>query len=241
MQNEPDIDEIPWTEHICGVVLSAEERAVYLELFMQLMTQNLRIRRHGRGLYDSAEVARLDAIIGNSEGPEEALLKRCCLFAFQSVTDKNDKGNRVSPNDEEDGDRMSESPSMLSSESKEDHREAAVAKDSQQTLLEIRKKELVHLAKDITAKLRQGLYLKSKLKELDEGDVILQFDTLLDKIDKHEFGDWLVTLQILGLVNKAKASSDPESDETEFYLSENEVGWQKTSAHRSLQRNEANG
>ena len=191
MQNEPDIGEIPWTDHICGIVLSPEERSVYLELFMQLMTQNLRIRRHGRGLYDSAEVARLDAIIGDSESPEEALLKRCCLFAFPGVTGQ------------------------------------PVGTSVEKTLDQIRRVELVNLARDITAKVRQGLYLKSKLDELNEDGIILQFDTLLDNIRNDEFGDIMVTRRIMDLVRKANADSNPERDEREFYLSANEVSWQR--------------
>ncbi|KAK2879373.1 hypothetical protein FQN49_000940 [Arthroderma sp. PD_2] len=134
-KNIPDIDDIPWTEHIIGVALSAAERAVYLELFMQLMSQNMRLRKHGRGLYDSDEIARLDEIIGNSSGPEEALSKRCSLFTFADATPP---------------------PSPTSQKKK---------LEDDNPLVITRRKQLVSLAADIGSRLRRGLWLRGQLDE----------------------------------------------------------------------------
>ncbi|KAK2750622.1 hypothetical protein FQN57_002693 [Myotisia sp. PD_48] len=134
-KNTPDIDEISWSEHIIGVVLSACERAEYLELFMQLMSQNLRLRRNGRGLYDSDEVARLDEIIGNSNSPEEALSKRCSLFASPAAA--SGVGEVMPAGEKEQG-------TMIISQ---------------------RRKQLLNLGSDIESKLKRGLWLRSKLSE----------------------------------------------------------------------------
>ncbi|KAL4975868.1 hypothetical protein BDW66DRAFT_166919 [Aspergillus desertorum] len=85
-RNVAEIDEIPFTEHIVLVRQSPAEKVIYLELYKQLMTYNLQLRRsNGRG-GDQAE--RLDEIIANSSTPEEALLKRCTSFALQGRWDE---------------------------------------------------------------------------------------------------------------------------------------------------------
>ncbi|EEQ31869.1 DNA repair protein rad8 [Microsporum canis CBS 113480] len=138
-KNVPDIDEIPWTEHIIGVSLSAAERAVYLELFMQLMSQNLRLRKHGRGLYDSEEIARLDEIIGTSSGPEEALSKCCSLFTFTDSTPL---------------------PRPMSQE------KPGTTHEEDNPLMSIRRKQIGRLAADIISQLKRALWLR---QQLDEG------------------------------------------------------------------------
>ncbi|EFQ99013.1 DNA repair protein rad8 [Nannizzia gypsea CBS 118893] len=139
-KNMPDIDDIPWTEHIISISLSAAERAVYLELFMQLMSQNLRLRKHGRGLYDSEEIARLDAIIGNSSGPEEALCKRCSLFTYSDATSHTRTALPEKPNEKK---PLDDNP-----------------------LVTTRRKQIGSLAADIESRARRGLWLH---KQLDEG------------------------------------------------------------------------
>ncbi|EFE36108.1 SNF2 family helicase, putative [Trichophyton benhamiae CBS 112371] len=138
-KNIPDIDDIPWTEHIIGVSLSAAERAVYLELFMQLMSQNLRLRKHGRGLYDSEEIARLDEIIGNSSSPEEALCKRCSLFVYNDPTSSTDAA-------------------LL-----EETDEMKLVDDN--PLIHTRRKQISSLAADIMSRVRRGLWLRGQLDE----------------------------------------------------------------------------
>ncbi|KAL4749268.1 hypothetical protein BDW72DRAFT_194991 [Aspergillus terricola var. indicus] len=79
-RNVAEIDEIPATEHIVLVRQSPAEKAIYLELYKQLMTYNRQLRRvNGRG-GDQAE--RIDEIIAYSSTPEEALLKRCTSLAL---------------------------------------------------------------------------------------------------------------------------------------------------------------
>ncbi|KAL1955354.1 hypothetical protein VTO42DRAFT_8636 [Malbranchea cinnamomea] len=216
-KNEPDIDEIPWTEHVCEVVLSPEERAVYLELFMQLMTQNLRIRKHGRGLYDSAEVARMDAIVGNSDSPEEALLKRCSLYALEAGATKPRK--RLADAVERDDDESDDGGRSALEQSPEPEPDDSMVTVAQETLLEIRMRELINLGNDIASKLKLGLYLKAKLGPWKDE---LKFDAILSRIERHEYGDSVVTAQIQNLVVEAKRNSDPEKDEKLFYLPANE-------------------
>ncbi|KAL4807283.1 hypothetical protein BDV18DRAFT_159502 [Aspergillus unguis] len=80
-KNVAEIDEIPSTEHIILVRQSAAEKAVYLELYKQLMQYNGQLRRcNGRG-FDSDQAERLDEIILKSSSVEEALLKRCTSLA----------------------------------------------------------------------------------------------------------------------------------------------------------------
>ncbi|KAI5288949.1 hypothetical protein KEM54_004637 [Ascosphaera aggregata] len=78
-KNIPLFDEIPWTEHICGVTMSPTERGSYLETYMQMMSANLQIKRTGEKEDDSQEVKQLDLIMKESMCPEEVLLKLCSL------------------------------------------------------------------------------------------------------------------------------------------------------------------
>lgn len=86
-KNVAEIDEIPCTEHIILVNQSPAERAIYLELYKQLMAQNRQLRRRNQGQFGNDQVERLDEIIGNSSSPEEALLKRCSSLALQGRWD----------------------------------------------------------------------------------------------------------------------------------------------------------
>ncbi|KAJ9242829.1 hypothetical protein DTO271D3_569 [Paecilomyces variotii] len=83
-QNIAEIDEIPWTEHFCVVKLSAAETVIYLELYMQLMSQDLQLRRNGGGRFNNDQVARINELIGSSKSAQEALLKRCCSFLLDT-------------------------------------------------------------------------------------------------------------------------------------------------------------
>lgn len=86
-KNVAEIDEISCTEHIVLVSQSPAERAIYLELYKQLMAQNRQLRRRNQGQFGNDQVERLDEIIGNSSSPEEALLKRCSSLALQGRWD----------------------------------------------------------------------------------------------------------------------------------------------------------
>ncbi|KAF9883832.1 hypothetical protein FE257_002769 [Aspergillus nanangensis] len=81
-KNVAEIDEIPSTEHIVLVSQSPAEKAIYLELYKQLMTCNRQLRRSGRGKVSSDQLERLDEIISNSSTAEEALVKRCSSIAL---------------------------------------------------------------------------------------------------------------------------------------------------------------
>ncbi|KAL4812351.1 hypothetical protein BDW67DRAFT_188785 [Aspergillus spinulosporus] len=84
-RNIAEIDEIPATEHIILVRQSPAEKAIYLELYKQLMTYNRQLRRVNGSGGDQAE--RIDEIIAYSSAPEEALLKRCTSLALQGRWD----------------------------------------------------------------------------------------------------------------------------------------------------------
>lgn len=55
---------------------------------MQLMSQNLQLRRTGKGRFNNDQVTRLNQIIGSSKSAEEALLKRCSSFALEGNWDR---------------------------------------------------------------------------------------------------------------------------------------------------------
>lgn len=86
-KNIAEIDEIPCSEHIVLIEQSPAERAIYLELYKQLMAQNRQLRRRGQGQFGNDQIERLDEIIGSSGSPEEALLKRCSSLALQGRWD----------------------------------------------------------------------------------------------------------------------------------------------------------
>lgn len=86
-KNVAEIDEIPCSEHMILVNQSPAERAIYLELYKQLMTQNRQLRRRKHGRFVNDQIERLDEIISSSGSPEEALLKRCSSLALQGRWD----------------------------------------------------------------------------------------------------------------------------------------------------------
>lgn len=55
---------------------------------MQLMSQNLQLRKTGKGRFNNDQVARLNQLIGSSKSAEEALLKRCSTFALGGKWDR---------------------------------------------------------------------------------------------------------------------------------------------------------
>ncbi|EEP76121.1 predicted protein [Uncinocarpus reesii 1704] len=191
-KNEPEIGEIPFTEHICEVVLAPAERALYIELFVQVMAQNLKIRRQGRGLYDAAEISRLNQVIGGSDGPEEALVKRCSLFSLDDINDNNPPPDPDAPAPEK--------------------RKLGTGN----TILDVRYKELRDLGADLQTKFRLGLWLRSKLSD----DSRNHFDKTLNLIETDtgagELGDYLVRRIIQKCLDFAKANSK-EVDGNKFY------------------------
>ncbi|KAH2162340.1 hypothetical protein KXW33_001203 [Aspergillus fumigatus] len=82
-RNIADIDEIPCSEHLILIDQSPAECAIYLELYMQLMTHKKQLRRSRRGRFKNDQNERLDEIISSSMSTEEALLKRCCSVTLK--------------------------------------------------------------------------------------------------------------------------------------------------------------
>lgn len=188
---------------------------------MQLMSQNLRLRKHGRGLYDSVEISRLDAIIGNSSGPEEALSKRCSLFTLADISNTNTGNtprNRTESvsGDEKDNSVIEEKLSIGSIGDKStDVPNKGLEKDN--PLIVIRRRQLRSLGFDIQSRLKQAIWLRSKASGSS-----IHFDSLLESIEGHQLGDSLVATKIQKLVHRAESSANPD-DGIEFYLSPQEV------------------
>lgn len=91
-RNVAEIDEIPSAEHIVLIRQTPAEKAIYLELYKQLMTYNRQLRRSSsRGGFGSDQAERLDEIIASSSTTEEALIKRCTSLALQGRWDADGK------------------------------------------------------------------------------------------------------------------------------------------------------
>ncbi len=67
------------------VKLPAAERASYMELSQQLMSQDMKLPRGGKAKIDSDRTIRLKEIMGSSKTPEEALVKRCSHFTLEDL------------------------------------------------------------------------------------------------------------------------------------------------------------
>lgn len=165
---------------------------------MQLMSQNLKLRRQGRGFYDSAAVSRLDEIIGGSDYPEEALIKRCSLFATSEIW--NTEGEVV--------------PTPGSS-AVNSARNLGVGS----TIMDARYRQLKHLAIDITAKLRQAIWLRSQMTEPPPQP---HFENLLKRVEKDGFGDPAVKQQLNGLIGRAKSRANG-GDGSSYYVTAAQV------------------
>lgn len=180
---------------------------------MQLMSQNLRLRRNGRGLYDTSEVARLDSIIGNSSGPEEALSKRCSLYTVADVSPNATKRVTATTPD---------SPQSVSIENTASPLNNQIARfkgntDKYTPLILLRRSHLKSLGADICSRLRQAMWLRSQIEAQSA-----HFDSLLDSIEQHKFGDLLVTTRLEHMVHRMKANKSP-GDGGDFYLTSQEV------------------
>jgi hypothetical protein len=176
---------------------------------MQLMSQNLKIRRNGRGLYDFAEIARLEAMVGDSEGPEETLLKCCSVFAGPDTLDGDEPTNlakAISAESAPGGGDLAETLGPLAADKK---------------VINLRCRQLEDLARNIMERLKQGMWLKSGVESAH-----LHFDTLLNSIKNHALGDRLATTQIQKLVDLAQMSQSPD-DGKAYYLAAQEVNMRR--------------
>lgn len=176
---------------------------------MQLMSQNLRLRRNGRGLYDTSEVARLDSIIGNSSCPEEALSKRCSLFTVADVSPGSTPASLDSP----------QSVAIESTNGPSYGRINGPRSNTKKytPLILLRHNHLKSLGSDIYSRLRQGMWLRSQV-----GTQFVHFDSLLESIEQHKFGDLLVTTRLQDILGRMKESKGPY-DGSDFYSTPQEV------------------
>ncbi|PGH36533.1 hypothetical protein GX50_00569 [[Emmonsia] crescens] len=219
--NTPGIDEIPWTEHIWPVILAPRQRAAYLELFMQLMSQNLKLRRNGRGLYDSSAMARNDAILGNSSGPEEALIK--CSSHFVPL--EKIMGKRLIDKTKTKGLKTDESstPSRASSIFESNDRRNSRTPETDLTSIcpdkenidFARDRQLDDVVLDIIGKLRHAFWLRSKI------EATTHFDTLIKHLERNGAGDLGVTKCFRNAIVAARITQTPE-DGRYYYLSAQE-------------------
>lgn len=67
------------------MLLPAAERASYMELNQQIMSQDMKLPRGGKARIDNDRTNRLKEIMGSSKTPEEALLKRCSHFTLEDL------------------------------------------------------------------------------------------------------------------------------------------------------------
>ncbi|KAL2374928.1 hypothetical protein RJ035_003387 [Blastomyces gilchristii] len=218
-KNIPGIDEIPWTEHICPVILAPRERAAYLELFMQLMSQNLKLRRNGRGLYDSSAMSRNDAILGNSSGPEEALIKCSSYFVpLEKIMGKRliDKTESVKTDD---GSTPSSASSIFESDDGRDsvtcETDATSACSGEENALFARDTQFYALALDIIEKLRHAFWLQSKI------ETTTHFDTLIKHLERNGAGDLGVTSCFRNAITAARTAYTPKDGQC-YYLTTQE-------------------
>ena len=82
-QNIAEIDEIPWREQSVCVSLPPAERALYVELKNHLEALDMKNNHKAiktKCKSENDREARLAAVLGGSESPDEALMKRCSHF-----------------------------------------------------------------------------------------------------------------------------------------------------------------
>ena len=88
-QNIAEIDEIPWREQAVKVRLPPAERALYIELKNHLEALDLKNNHatiKSKCKSENDREARLAAVLGGSESPDEALLKRCAHFDLNGAS-----------------------------------------------------------------------------------------------------------------------------------------------------------
>ncbi|RAH41685.1 putative SNF2 family helicase [Aspergillus brunneoviolaceus CBS 621.78] len=80
-RNVPEIDEIPFTEHVILIRPTPAEQALYSEMYRQLEACDGKLRRQVKSRFNGDQASRLDAILSTSTSCDEALLKRCACLA----------------------------------------------------------------------------------------------------------------------------------------------------------------
>jgi hypothetical protein len=82
-QNIAEIDEIPWNEQAVRVTLPPAERALYIELKNHLEALDMKNNHKtikAKCKSENDREARLAQVLGGSQTPDEALMKRCASF-----------------------------------------------------------------------------------------------------------------------------------------------------------------
>ena len=69
------------------IMLPAAERASYMELNQQLLSQDMKLSRGGGSRIDDDRANRLRELMGTSKTPEEALLKRASHFTLDDLSE----------------------------------------------------------------------------------------------------------------------------------------------------------
>ena len=88
-QNIAEIDEIPWREQAVKVRLPPAERALYIELKNHLEALDMKNNHKtikSKCKSENDREARLAAVLGGSDSPDEALLKRCAHFDLNGAS-----------------------------------------------------------------------------------------------------------------------------------------------------------
>ena len=84
-QNTAEISEIITKHELKAVNLPAAERAIFLELQQQVITQDMKLRESGKAEIDNDRTKRLNHLMRVSKTPEEALLKCCSHFELPDL------------------------------------------------------------------------------------------------------------------------------------------------------------
>lgn len=184
---------------------------------MQLMSQNLKLRRNGRGLYDSSAMSRNDVILGNSSGPEEALIKCSSHFVpLERVMGKRliDKTRGIKMDD------SARPPNACSNV------ESGDGKDLKSPVTDLtslcsseenaRDRQLYDLTIDIIDKLRHAFWLRSKIENTTH------FDTLIKHLERNGAGDLGVTSCFRKAISAARTAQTSEDGQC-YYLTAQEV------------------
>lgn len=84
-QNKTDLTDLPCTEYLRPITLPAVERAVNVELQMQIDAQDLTMSRGTANRNDLDRSRRVLDLLDESKSPEEALLKCCSYLNYEGL------------------------------------------------------------------------------------------------------------------------------------------------------------
>ena len=90
MQNTAEIDEIKAETHLLPVLLDGVQYAIYIESKMQLLAQDMMLRKGNRSSLHNDRTRRQDVLFKNSKSAEEALMKRASHFQLDEEAQQPD-------------------------------------------------------------------------------------------------------------------------------------------------------